>query len=228
MPKLSQQKQHFIPWFLLKRFAPADQPPARPAASSQTTARRRDLLLNKIDLERSILTQRPVSMEFTLVDMYRDPGFDDNPYHLEEKLSKLEGEASEIINRAITTFAKSPVLELKRPEVDTLRKFLFLMKYRSRGFFERYNHDDAQHYDADDRPRMLQYMADKGFTKPRDVWFDNLNHMLGLKMDAAKTWRRTLRAQIYPDDALMFELHLLHSYMSFCQPQNTEEEFFSH
>lgn len=224
MSKPLQQKQHFIPWFLLKRFAPADQPPARPAAS-QTRARRRDLLLNKVDLESSILTQRPVSTEFTLVDMYRDPGFDENPYHLEEKLSKLETEASEIINRAVTTFAKSPVLELKRPEVDTLRKFLFLMKYRNRGMFERYNHDDAQHYDADDRPRMLQYMADRGFTKPRDVWFHNLNHMLGLEMDAEKTWRHTLRAQIYPDDASMFELHLLHSYMSFCQPQNAEEEF---
>ena len=230
MPKPSQQKQpeqqkqHFIPWFLLKRFAPADQPPARQAASLQTKARR-DLLLNKIDLESSSLTQRPVSTEFTLVNMYRDPGFDENPYHLEKKLSTLEREASYIIHTAVTTFAKSPVLELKRPEVDTLRKFLFLMKYRNRGMFERYNHDDPQHYDADDRPRMLKYMADKGFTKPRDVWFHNLNHMLGLEMDSEKTWRHTLHAQIYPDDAFMFELHLLHSYMSFCQPQNLEEEF---
>lgn len=125
MPKPSQQKQpeqqkqHFIPWFLLKRFTPADQPPARPAASLQTKACRPDLLLNKIDLESSSLTQRPVSAEFALVEMYRDPGFDENSYHLET----------------------------------------------------------------------------------------------------------TLHAQIYPEDAFMFELHLLHRYMSFCQLQNIGEEF---
>ncbi|KAL2841170.1 hypothetical protein BJY01DRAFT_257165 [Aspergillus pseudoustus] len=223
MPK--EQKHHFIPRFILRKFAPADQPPASPAARSKQRPRGRDFLVNKVDLKTSILTQRPVSTEFALVDMYRDPGFDENPYHLEEKLSQLEGKASEIISKAAETFARTPVLELDRPEVDTLRKFLFLMKYRNGGMFERYNHDDAQAYDSDDRPRMLRYMAAKGFTKPRDVWFDNLRHMLDLKMDAQKTWRQTLRKQIYPDDAMMFELHLLHSYMAFCQPANVNEEF---
>ncbi|KAL4919625.1 hypothetical protein BDW62DRAFT_199638 [Aspergillus aurantiobrunneus] len=225
MSKPTGQKHHFIPRFILKKFAPANQPPARPAACSKTKTHRRDFLVNKIELESSILTQRPVSTEFTLVDMYRDPGFEENPYHLEKKLMQLEGKASDIINRVGATFAKSRVLELKRPEVDTLRKFLFLMKYRNAGMFERYNHEDAQQYDADDRPRMLRYMATKGFTKPRDVWFDNLRHMLDLEMDASRTWRRTLHIQIYPDDAMMFELHLLHSYMSFCQPHSAEEEF---
>ncbi|KAL4866502.1 hypothetical protein BDV12DRAFT_187362 [Aspergillus spectabilis] len=195
MSKPPEQKHHFIPRFILRKFAPAEQPPAWPAASSKKESGRRDFLVNKIDLENSILIQQPVSTEFALVNMYRDPGFDENPYHLEEKLSQLENKASKIINRAVATFAKSPVLELKRPEVHIVRKFLF-----------------HENYDAEDRPRVLRYMKGKGFTKPRD-------------MDATKTWRRTLRAQIYPDDATMFELHLLHSYMSICQPQNTEDKF---
>ncbi|KAL2785913.1 hypothetical protein BJX66DRAFT_47976 [Aspergillus keveii] len=222
-----EQKHHFIPRFILRKFAPAEQPPPWPAASAKQKPRARDFLVNKIDLQSSMLTQRPVSTEFALVDMYRDPGFDENPYHLEEKLSRLEGKASEIINKASETFTLAPhaILRLKRLEVDTLRKFLFLMKYRNGGMFERYNHNDAQDYDSDDRPRMLRYMAAKGFTKPRDVWFDNLRHMLDLEMDPQKNWRLTLRAQIYPDDAAMFELHLLHSYMTFCQTTNPEEEF---
>ncbi|KAL2839030.1 hypothetical protein BJX68DRAFT_259011 [Aspergillus pseudodeflectus] len=225
MTSPKEQKHHFIPRFILRKFAPADQPPAWPAASSKRKPRGRDFLVNKIDVESSILTQRPVSTEFALVDMYRDPGFDENPYHLEEKLSRLESKASDIINKAAETFARTPVLSLKRPEVDTLRKFLFLMKYRNGGMFERYNHDDAQDYDSDDRPRMLRYMDAKGFSKPRDVWFDNLRHMLDLEMDPHRNWRGTLREQIYPDDALMFEFHLLHSYMAFCQPANGDEEF---
>ncbi|KAL2815140.1 hypothetical protein BJX63DRAFT_442138 [Aspergillus granulosus] len=220
-----EQRHHFIPRFILRKFAPTDQPPAGPATLSKKKPRGRDFLVNKIDLKNSILTQRPVSTEFALVDMYRDPGFDENPYHLEEKLSQLECKASDIINKVAETFSRTPVLELKRPEVDILRKFLFLMKYRNRNMFERYNHDDPQDYDSNDRPRMLRYMEAKGFTKPRDVWFDNLRQILDLEMDAKKTWRHTLHAQVYPDDALMFESHLLHSYMTFCQPGNAEEEF---
>ncbi|KAL3455898.1 hypothetical protein BJX64DRAFT_271579 [Aspergillus heterothallicus] len=228
MATTNEQKHHFIPRFILRQFASADQPPAGPAGAPSKKKKRsyrRDFLVNKIDLEKSTLTQRPVSTEFALVDMYRDPGFDENPYHLEEKLAHLESKASEIITKAAASFANHPVLELKRVEVDILRKFLFLMKYRNGGMFERYNHDDAQDYDSDDRPRMLRYMHTKGFTKPRDVWFDNLRHMLNLEMDAQKAWRYKLHEQVYPDDAAMLESHLLHSYMTFCQPDSAEEEF---
>ncbi|GKZ34328.1 hypothetical protein AbraIFM66950_004558 [Aspergillus brasiliensis] len=220
------QKHHFIPRFILRKFAPEQQPPARPASFHNPPSSQRDFLVNKIDLHIPVLTQRPVSTEFALVDMYRDPGFNENPYHLEDKLAKLEGRASEIISKACRAFARASTLSLKRIEVDTLRKFLFLMKYRNGGMFDRYNHDDAQNYQADDRARMLVYMHNKGFTKPRDVWFNNLRHMLDVELDAGKKWRETLRNQIYPDDAAMFELHLLHSFMAFCEPETPGEEEF--
>ncbi|KAL4974601.1 hypothetical protein BDW66DRAFT_161160 [Aspergillus desertorum] len=219
------QSHHFIPRFVLRRFAPEDQPPAAPAASPPRRESRRDFLVNKIDLDAGILTQRPVSTEFALVDMYRDPGFAENPYHLEEKLSKLESQASEVLRKACLAFDGGNILELKRGEVDTLRKFLFLMKYRSTDMFDRYNHDSIDGYDSNDWLRMRTYMETKGFTKPRDVWFDNLSHMLDLEMDAAKTWVKTLSLKVYPDDALMFYLHLSSSFMAFCSPENTEDEF---
>ncbi|KAL4877068.1 hypothetical protein BJY04DRAFT_222390 [Aspergillus karnatakaensis] len=226
MPNFQPQRHHFIPRFILRKFAPNEQPPAGPAGNQQhAKRRRRDYLVNKIDLDDGILTQRPVSTEFALVDMYRDPGFDENPYHLEDKLSKLESAASEVLRKASDTFASNPILTLTRAEVDTLRKFLFLMKYRNGGMFDRYNHDDVKTYDADDRVRMIRYMRKKGFAKPRDVWFHNLKHMLDVEMDAAKTWQNTLPKRIYPDDAKMFEFHLLYSFMSFCQPQSQDEEF---
>jgi hypothetical protein len=231
----SQQKHHYIPRFILRRFAPENQPPAGPTLPQGTggrrrnrnTTSRRDFLVNKVDLEKSILTQRPVSTEFALVDMYRDPGFDDNPYHLEEKLSQLEGQASNSLKRAYEKFAKGSDLGLMRIEVDQLRKFLFLMKYRNTGMFDRYkyNHDHVDNYDADDRERMLTYMESKGFQKPRDLWFDNLRHLLDLEMDPGKAWRNTLRTRIYPDDAAMFEHHLHHSFMAFCRPELPEDEF---
>jgi hypothetical protein len=236
--KTSQQRHHFIPRFVLKQFRPEDQPPAGPliAYSNNNHGRwtksrtRRDFLVNKVDLEgpilqRSILTQRPVSIEFALVDMYRDPGSDQDPYHLEKKLSDLEGQASDIIYRAFSQFAQGLTLELKRIEVDKLRKFLFLMKYRNSGMFDRYNHDHINDYKADDRERMSTYMRSRGFLKPRDVWFDNLRGILNLEMDPEKTWTKTLETRIYSDDAMMMILHLTHSFIAFCEPMSSEDEF---
>lgn len=173
----------------------------------------------------STLTQRPVSTEFALVDMYRDPGFDQNPYHLEQKLSKIESDASEIILRAYSQFAQGLILELERIEVDKLRRFLFLMKYRNSGMFARYNHDHIDDYNADDRERMAEYMRSRGFSKPRDVWFDNLREFLDLEMDPAKAWIETLKTRIYPDDAMMMILHLTHSFLAFCEPMSSDDEF---
>ncbi|KAJ5592213.1 hypothetical protein N7537_009117 [Penicillium hordei] len=223
----SKQNHHFIPRFILKNFAPEDQPPAGPANRSQKNKmeKRSDFLANKIDLERSMLTQRPVSTEFALVNMYRDPGFDENPYHLEKKFALLEGQVSEIVHRARSRFSQSLTLELNRIELDRLRKFLFLMKYRNSGMFDRYNHDHIDEYQADDREKILSYMESSGFQKPRDVWFDNLRRFLDVNMDPERNWMNTLKTQMYPDDAMMMELHLIGSFIAFCEPSTSEDEF---
>jgi hypothetical protein len=226
----SEQKHHFIPRFILRKFVPEDQPPAAPAAPidkgrSPPRKQRRDFLVNKIDLERSVLTQRPVSTEFALVNMYRDPGFDENPYHLEKKLANLEGQVSSIVQRACGRFSQNLTLELDRTELDRLRKFLFLMKYRNSGMFDRYNHDNVDQYQADDRERMMSYMEASGFRKPRDVWFDNLRRFLDVEMDPARSWMRTLKAQMYPDDAMMMEIHIIWSFIAFCKPASSVDEF---
>ncbi|OOQ89162.1 hypothetical protein PEBR_10870 [Penicillium brasilianum] len=230
--KPRRQRHHFIPRFILRQFRPEDQPPAGPSADSNGSRRgkppirnRRDFLVNKVDLERSILTQRPVSTEFALVDMYRDPGFDQNPYHLEEKLARLENQASNIICRAYDQFSRGLVLELNRSELDSLRKFLFLMKYRNSGMFDRYDHDNIDDYQADDRMRMLDYMRKQNFEKPRDVWFDNLRQFLDLEMDPAKNWTKPLKTRMYPDDATLMELHLTGSFIAFCEPLSLDDEF---
>ncbi|KAJ5757568.1 uncharacterized protein N7511_006262 [Penicillium nucicola] len=227
--KQSKQNHHFIPRFILRNFVPQTQPPASPAGDVESTKgnkrRGRDFLVNKIDLERCVLSQRPVSTEFSLVDLYRDPGFYDNPYHLEKKLSNLESQASEIIRRASNLFSQGLTLELNRIELDRLRKFLFLMKYRSSGMFDRYNHDQTHQYEADDRERMLIYMQSRGFTRPRDVWFDNLRRFLDVDMDPARAWIDTLKTQIYPDDAMMMGIHLIWSFLAFCEPMDPKDEF---
>jgi hypothetical protein len=223
----SKQNHHFIPRFILRKFAPKNQPPTGPANKGAKHKRknRPDLLVNKIDLERRVVTQRPISTEFALVDMYRDPGFDDNPYHLEKKFADLENKVSDIVQRAHNRFSRRLTLELNRTELDGVRKFLFLMKYRNSGMFSRYNHDSIDEYQEDDRERMLSYMESNGLKRPRDVWFDNLRRFLDLEMDPARSWMHTLETQIYPDDAMMMKLHLAWSFIAFCEPVDSADEF---
>lgn len=227
-----QQRQHFIPRFILRKFASENQPPASPSKfldegnrNQKTRKTRRDFLVNKLDLNQATLTQRPISTECALVNMYRDPGFDADPNHLEKKLAKLENHASDILKRACDAFLQKKTLELKRSEKETLRKFLFMMKYRNAGFFHRYDHDRADDYNEDDREAMMEYMNHKGFTKPRDVWFDNLRGLLDLNMDAGGVWMHDVQAQIYPDDAKMFISHIQGNFMAFCEPMSSDEEF---
>lgn len=225
------QNQHFIPRFILRQFAPTTQPPAAPIALTGKNGKkdkRADYLINKLDLQQSKLTQRPVSIEYSLPDMYRDPGLEENPNHLEKKLAHLEGQASNILQRTqreLPRHSTEPVFKLKRHEKNILRKFLFLMKYRNKGFFDRYNHDHIDTYDSDDRDTMREYMKAKGLTQPRDVWFDNLRGILNLDMDAGSSWTQRIQQEIYPDDAKWFILHLTSNYVAFCQPEQSDQEF---
>ncbi|KAJ5894253.1 hypothetical protein N7495_005944 [Penicillium taxi] len=231
--ELPQQRHHFIPRFILKRFAPEDQPPAGPlldyssknAGERKKRRNRRDFLVNKVDFEKSLLTQRPVSTEFALLDMYRDIGVDQDPYYLEKKLSNLENDASSLLQRACSQFAQGLILKLKRTELDNLRKFLFLMKYRNSGMFDRYNHDHIDGYQADDRERMMDYMRSNGLAKPLDVWLNNLRQFLDLEMDPANNWIGILKSKVYPDDAEMMVFHLKHSFIAFCEPISSDDEF---
>jgi hypothetical protein len=67
-------------------------------------------------------------------------------------------------------------------------------------------------------------MESKGLSKARDFWFNNLRHLLDIQMDTEKSWIHTLKTQMYPDDAKMFDLHLTHSFMAFCLRESSEDE----
>ncbi|KAK2783424.1 hypothetical protein FQN53_009187 [Emmonsiellopsis sp. PD_33] len=103
--------------------------------------------------------QRPVSYEFSLVNMYRDRDIE-NQHDIEAKLSRLESTASEIIARAVKIFESEESNEpkLTRSERDTLREYLSLVKNRNTISFTRYNHDRFEAYDCDDEAHMEQYI----------------------------------------------------------------------
>jgi hypothetical protein len=235
LPK--SQYHHFIPRFILRNFV---HPPTRSydASKGSTKAKNRwkkgrrnpnEPMIYAIDLSKEMaeIIEGSVSRTFGLVDMYRDFSNAINQHYLEEELSKLESRAGETVSKIRKSFEEGkPDVWITRSDRNILRKFLFIMKYRSSFMHSRYYHQNAEGYSSDDKERMLQYMQEKGFKKPVDVWFDNIKGMLELKMNLTHKWMEDLSERIYPDDAKMFISHTQMMYLALCTPENQDDEFF--
>lgn len=136
--------------------------------------------------------------------MYRE-GNKNDAFELEKRLSELERQAAEIIQRAIDTFATpGNILRLHRGDRDCLRKFFFLMKYRNRNLHQRYGHDSLDTYEGEDKEILANYMKRKGFKSPRDVWLANIHAFLSLEIDPYLKWIPKIQSTAYQLDAITF------------------------
>ncbi|MCJ1436100.1 hypothetical protein MMC27_005478 [Xylographa pallens] len=221
------QYHHFIPRFILRNYAGPMQPP--PGLNKKKQKRwvqthSKDGVLNVIDLNNVKVMQSPLSSTLGLLDMYRDVKSSDQ-YDVEKKLSVLEGQAGIIISEIKKAFDSGlPDVWLPRAKRDILRKFLFIMKYRSQEFHRRFNPETGD-YIADDKEEMLTYMKVKGFAKPINVWLNNLRTFIDVKMDAEQQWIQTVLDNAYPGDAMWFFAHIQAAYLAFCQTSNLNDEF---
>jgi hypothetical protein len=171
---------HYIPQFLLRQFA-LDPPVGRKFHKGSCR-------VNTVDL-----TMHPPAFKAVLVkktfghkEMYKDGSklTPDEQRYVETKLRGLERDASHIIARVVVARARGEDdISLSRTDKNLLRKFLFVMKYRSPIFFTRFNHETTDEYDSSDRDTFLKYMKAKGFTRSIDVWFDNLEKVIDAPID---------------------------------------------
>lgn len=230
------QYHHFIPRFILRNFVHPPNPSKAFLKQSPKTTKHwkkggrnyNEPMIYAVDLSKPTaeIVERPVSRTFGMTDMYRDFANSSNQHYLEEELSKLESRAAETVSRIRKHFEEGKTeVWITRPDRNTLRKFLFIMKYRSSRMHKRFFYQNAQGYSSDDKERLLRYMNEKGFKKPVDVWFDNIKGMLELKMDAKGDWMRYLLERIYPDDAKWFIAHTQMMYLALCTPANKDHEF---
>lgn len=237
------QYQHFVPRFLLKNFAhpyrSSDEAPSSSKSCNNSGKKNRkrgkkkkgpspgDLMLNVINLkgDNACIEENQVAKTLGMTDMYRDER-EQNQNHLEEKLSRLESAAAMVIHKMRKAFETGdPDVWITRSERDTLRKFLFIMKYRGSGFHKRYFHQNAAEYSEDDRQTLRDYMRKKGYERPVDVWFDNIKAIVELKMDPQMQWKDRLMESMYPDDAMWFLAHCQMMYLALCTPANAADEF---
>ncbi|KAE8443203.1 hypothetical protein EG329_002071 [Mollisiaceae sp. DMI_Dod_QoI] len=230
------QYQHFVPQFLLRNFSHSYKPQKNGAKKSKGLKRkgekfihRGERVVNTLDLSEDSPTpcEAKVNRILGRMDMYRDTSKPSpQQQHIEQMFSTLEDQASIVFRKITKAFEqKEEGLWLTREERDLVRKFLFLLKYRGSTFHRRFYHDDAESYEADDRELLREYMAEKGFKRPTDVWFHNLKTVMELHMDPEGKWVEDLPKRMFVEDAMWFVLHVQMTYMAICTPSNPDDEF---
>lgn len=235
MSSSSQDSQyhHFIPRFILRSFGHiyqgangAKRPRKGRKGSGEATLYPGEQAINIIDISKDVpvLAESPIRKTFGLQDMYRDFTKASDQHYLENKLSQLESDASAIFAKIRKAFdSGDQAVMMTRLERDTLRKFLFVMKYRGMGFHKRFT--GSTDYVENDKETFMKYMNENGFETPRDVWFHCLKAILELKMDMDGKWKKELLTQIYRNDALWFIIHTEMMFMALCTPSSADQEF---
>ena len=183
--------------------------------------------LNLLNLEKGVLEQADVARTFGFVDLYRDFGAAEPQQHeLEKRLASLESQAGEIFSKITRMYdAGKEEVQITRGAKDLLRRFLFLMLYRNLAFADRYDKSAAD-YDSNDRDDMLAYMKEKGFDRPRDVWFSNIRAFLDIDLArSSEAVEEDLIQRAFPADALWFVKNMYMYTLTLCTPNVDLDEF---
>ncbi|KAJ8127860.1 hypothetical protein O1611_g5776 [Lasiodiplodia mahajangana] len=196
--------------------------------NKKDTLFRGELVVNNVNLRAS-----PIAVEETKVsrilgqyDMYQDTAQPTaQQREIEAMLGKLENHVSTIFRKIIKAFeAGDPSVWVTREERNSIRKFLFILKYRGSTFHQRFHHTGSDEYNFNDKSRLKEYMEKNNFKRPVDVWFHGLKTIINLKMDT-ENWRVELPEKMYQDDAMWFLMHSEMMYLAICTPSDPETEF---
>ncbi|KAK3364707.1 hypothetical protein B0T25DRAFT_620570 [Lasiosphaeria hispida] len=236
------QYQHFVPQFLLRNFAHPYRPKGvrkRGKTKDENGLHYGESVVRSLDLaaDPPVICEKPVKRILGQMNMYEDASKSSpQEKRVEEMLGRLESQVSVVFRKIVeahekwaggNAMEKGTLAEmcLARSERDLIRKFLFILKYRGSGFHRRFYHDTAEDYDSNDKELLREYMAEKGYQRPMDVWYDNIKAIIDLEMDPGCEWIRELPKRMYPDDAMWFYTHTELYYMAICTPAEPDGEF---
>ncbi|KAI0540544.1 hypothetical protein GGR58DRAFT_460921 [Xylaria digitata] len=224
--------QHFVPQFILRNFAHKYTGPQRSKKGKNKkmgdSIFRGELVVNNVNLRADpfVIEETKVKRILGQYDMYQDTALPAaQQRQMETMLGKLEAHASTIFRKITKAFeAGDPSVWLPREERNTIRKFLFILKYRGSSFHRRFYHETLDQYDANDKSRLQIYMEENGFKRPVDVWFHNLKTIINQNMNT-ENWHCELAEKMYSDDAAWFFMHSEMMYMAICTPSEEGGEF---
>lgn len=172
--------------------------------------------MNSYEIATDLLTMAgtPIETTYGIVNMYRDEENATDVDHIEKAFSRLESDAARIIHRIDKTVEKGEVT-LPRGEVNTLRKFLFLLSYRnnrrSRQFIE-------EIFDEDTHDHIKSFQAEHGLKDTKAVWLFNIKNIL-----ESEHWEIEDNSKVFWVDRMDYKVEQQFYQMGlFCVPQGFE------
>jgi hypothetical protein len=151
--------------------------------------------MNYHDLSTNTLTidGSPIACGSGFIGAYKQEGHAQYINYIEQKFGQLEVEADGIIEKIDGSMKRKSVM-FERGELNTLRKFLFLISYRndrrSQQFIE-------ERFDEATLQRIKEFQAEHRLLDIRSVWFFNLKNILD-----AKHWQVAGNPKIFFADRL--------------------------
>ncbi|RXW18821.1 hypothetical protein EST38_g7026 [Candolleomyces aberdarensis] len=188
---------HYIPRFILRGFIPEDttSESLEPAVRKTKKQKQRDArkarkkgqpdpeTISVFNLQSRLIESVPVATTFGLTSLYEDASNQEDLEYLEKKLSELEGKAARVIRElhvAAGRRSSNQTFTLPRSDLQLLRKFIFLMHYRSSAMQKTYFQED--HPDnAPIRQWIRHLKKTKGYTTDKEIWLDGLRYYLFTK-----------------------------------------------
>ena len=130
------------------------------------------------DLATQTLEPRPLAKVYGDVNMYRDDRNTDNVDHLEQGLSRLENDAARTIRNIHSAIeSHQQRIRMKRKELETIRKFTYLMHYRRTSFVSSYfDENDPENFPL--RDYMKNFRRKHNLYKKDDFWLFGLKYVL--------------------------------------------------
>jgi hypothetical protein len=123
------------------------------------------------------LEPRPIGKVYGVVNMYRDDRNQENVDHLEEGLARLENNAAQSIQRIHAAIEAGRQISMKRKELETIRKFIYLMHYRRVSLQSSYfDENDPKNAPLKDYLRNFRQKHD--LHNKDDLWLYGLKYIL--------------------------------------------------
>lgn len=188
-PSLMSQFRHYIPRDILQKWS---------VANGEVRGTR----LNTYNPTSDGLSIDTVSTSpsYRFIDLFKDREEDD-PYSIEECFVTLERQAMVVIKKLEDAPTSAT---LTRQEVNTLRKFLFLLGYRNGGRSHKFVGVDT--FDAMAREDVEAFRQAHSLKDYRAVWMANTRNIL-----TSEHWEVTTNQDILYPDRVLYMLQMQHT-----------------
>lgn len=222
MERQRTQYQHYVPRFILRNFVVNKSSRSRYFVDNgqsqfreQKSSKGRRVppeQLNVYHIETAKLVMAgeyepavkasTVDHSFGQDDLYIDPHHPDHN-HIEKKLSALESAAAIVVRKLVDAVDDgSNSVQLVRRDLNTLRKFLFIMTYRQTSRGEQFSYDrfdDATRKEIDKHIRQHLHPD----ATARDVWLQNIKEIIDTDY-----WKIPENPRIFLPDRAAFEFDM--------------------